>query len=340
MKERRRSAERRAATPPKALKYERPDTASSIGSPRRHLMRDGEQGALSDLSYLRQQLRSERQQLEGELRAAGRASPEDRPSPAPRRRREKERPRSAVRVLMPPTPVEELNFQTLRDFHDLKYRVDSPSRAALRRLFPEPATDAAALELQQTTLLGEQQRKLHALHARLHGTGDLFPAAAAPFTVNAAERPPFSHPGLEPRAPFLSSLGDEFMVGDLADVPRARRVSFVDPSSSPPGTPPTAGSALRLLPDSFSLGSTSSSLNVERIQARNHERLRRLHGWDNDVAAGPGEASPLFIPGRHRPGSAISADSITSVATEPWLRPGSRGSLRLDLGVLSTGAGD
>lgn len=77
-------------------------------------------------------------------------------------------------------------------------------------------------------------------------------------------------------------------------------------------------------PDGLSLKSTSS-VNVDQLRMRNEERMRRLNELHNKPINTDDESS-LVDPDdimKH-----IGDDGSNSVATEPWLRPGTSETLK------------
>ncbi|KAE8279907.1 Centrosome and spindle pole associated protein 1 [Larimichthys crocea] len=88
---------------------------------------DGQQEVLRELSALRRYLRKEQRQLE---------------------------------VQLGQTDQEESHYTpTNREFNQLKYR-DTASREEVRHMYPDPPTDEQSLDIQQQALLREQQRKI------------------------------------------------------------------------------------------------------------------------------------------------------------------------------------
>ncbi|NXC20018.1 CSPP1 protein, partial [Corythaeola cristata] len=95
-----------------------------------------------------------------------------------------------------------------------------------------------------------------------------------------------------------------------------------------------------LEPDSFSLRS-NFSLSVDQLKGRNEERLRRLTELQQKSAysgdnVSLGEADDLFT---HTPSnSGRRPSSVDTVATEPWLRPGTSETLQRLLAEQSSPA--
>ncbi|XP_073344164.1 centrosome and spindle pole-associated protein 1 [Pagrus major] len=59
----------------------------------------------------------------------------------------------------PSSAAERVNMEHFREFNQLKYR-DTASREEVRHMYPDPPTDAQSLDIQQQALLREQQRKI------------------------------------------------------------------------------------------------------------------------------------------------------------------------------------
>ncbi|XP_073187041.1 centrosome and spindle pole-associated protein 1 isoform X5 [Lepidochelys kempii] len=270
---------------------------------RRNQMRAYEErkNVINELSEMRKQLRSEERRLQEQLLSV--ASDDDVATTS--RKREKNimdvfemarlRMQAPVRRPSSKGAADPVNVQNIREFNELKYK-DSETRADLRYMYPDPPEDDLTLEIQQRALLREQQKKLNRMKMRrdAEGTnGETFPAFEE---VNLSSQPP---PSARERR-RIKKKAMEF----TDDVPF---------SKSPPPQP-----------DSFSLCS-SSSLNVDQLKARNEERLRRLNelqkksvNLGDDTSLGDADDILKQFPskGGRRP------TSVDTVATDPWLRPG------------------
>ncbi|XP_077666301.1 centrosome and spindle pole-associated protein 1 isoform X6 [Eretmochelys imbricata] len=270
---------------------------------RRNQMRAYEErkNVINELSEMRKQLRSEERRLQEQLLSG--ASDDDVATTS--RKREKNimdvfemarlRMQAPVRRPSSKGAADPVNVQNIREFNELKYK-DSETRADLRYMYPDPPEDDLTLEIQQRALLREQQKKLNRMKMRrdAEGTnGETFPAFEE---VNLSSQPP---PSARERR-RIKKKAMEF----TDDVPF---------SKSPPPQP-----------DSFSLCS-SSSLNVDQLKARNEERLRRLNelqkksvNLGDDTSLGDADDILKQFPskGGRRP------TSVDTVATDPWLRPG------------------
>ncbi|XP_038583643.1 centrosome and spindle pole-associated protein 1 [Micropterus salmoides] len=131
-------------------------------------LQDGQQEVFRELSALRRYLRKEQRQLEVQLGQTDRQESHYTP-PRPRGR-----PRADAfdsmhkRAVQPstrsPSPgAAHVNMQNIREFSQLKYK-DTASREEVRRMYPDVPTDAQSLDIQQQALLREQQRKIRLLN--------------------------------------------------------------------------------------------------------------------------------------------------------------------------------
>ncbi|KAG8547176.1 hypothetical protein GDO81_028895, partial [Engystomops pustulosus] len=87
-------------------------------------------------------------------------------------------------------------------------------------------------------------------------------------------------------------------------------------------------------PDRYSLTS-AASFNVDELRARNDERLRRLSNLQRSTVStdddpdGFGNAEDLLKPFPVKPvRRPQSVDTVDTVATEPWMRPGTSETLK------------
>ncbi|XP_035418939.1 centrosome and spindle pole-associated protein 1 isoform X12 [Cygnus atratus] len=297
---------------------------------------------INELSEMRKQLRSEERRLQEQLLNV--ASDDD--VPITRGKREKNpkdifemarlRLQAPVRRPSSRDAQDPVNIQNIWDFNELKYK-DSETRIGLRHMYPDSPKDDQTLEIQQQALLREQQKKLDRMRMRRE-TGDdsasgcnlqtmgLFRNDSDEFLKNSL---------LESDSAFIGANGETFPA-----------LGEVNLSSQPP---PSARERRRLKkkalectedvprdqtpllqPDNFSLHS-NFSLDVDQMKSKNEERLRRLtelhqksaHLGDN-ISLGEAEDLLKRTPSKdgQRPGSG------DSIATEPWLRPGTSETLR------------
>ncbi|XP_053875040.1 centrosome and spindle pole-associated protein 1 isoform X5 [Malaclemys terrapin pileata] len=276
---------------------------------RRNQMRAYEErkNVINELSEMRKQLRSEERRLQEQLLNV--VSDDDVATTSRKRDKnvmdvfEMARLRMQAPVRRPSSKgaADPVNVQNIREFNELKY-TDSETRADLRYMYPDPPKDDQTLEIQQQALLRAQRKKLNRMKMRrdAEGTnGETFPAFEE---VNLSSQPP---PSARERR-RIKKKAMEF----TDDVPF---------SKSPPPQP-----------DSFSLHS-SSSLDVDLLKARNEERLRRLNelqkksvNLGDDISLGDADDILKQFPykGGRRP------TSVDTVATDPWLRPGTSETLK------------
>ncbi|XP_036934487.1 centrosome and spindle pole-associated protein 1 isoform X2 [Acanthopagrus latus] len=126
---------------------------------------DRQQEVIRELSALRRYLRKEQRQLETQLdqtdRQESRSTPPSRPRGRPRVDAFESQHKRDVRpsTRSPSSAAERVNVEHFREFNRLKYR-DTASREEVRHMYPDPPADAQSLDIQQQALLREQQRKI------------------------------------------------------------------------------------------------------------------------------------------------------------------------------------
>ncbi|XP_036414474.1 centrosome and spindle pole-associated protein 1 isoform X2 [Colossoma macropomum] len=316
-------------------------SASSLSTPRsppvparRNQIRatEEQQGVISELSVLRRRLRSEQRRLEGQLLQSDR---EDTQSPMKSRDHppldvfDMARLRMQVPARRPPSNTRPINTQNIEDFNQLKYR-DSESREQVRQAYPDPPSDEASLELQQQALLREQQRRLNNMRrARVNDYFDLSSPMKPPNQrkerrTEEAER----HSLLQSESAFIDANGYSFSTtpqperragqSSARERRRQARTDFDDGLETP--------SRER---NGQSLGS-ASSFQLDRVREHNQRRMRALddmsaQGWRSGEISADEEddlwqQTPSPAPARRV--------STTTVATEPWLRPGTTETLK------------
>ncbi|CDQ81512.1 unnamed protein product [Oncorhynchus mykiss] len=276
---------------------------------------DQQQGVISELSTLRRQLRSEQRRLEGQLLQSDR---EETDTPISTRRRGRphgdvfemaliraqgssRRPNSGTAAA-----DSHVNMQNIREFNQLKYR-DSASREEVHHVYPDPPIDEHSLDIQQQALLREQQRRIRNMRRGEESdypNGDAGSPSPTQAQVNLKSRQPLAQER-ESRRP-------------------ARRRDFEDDMVTPGGQRDDEGQ-----PDAQSLFSVAS-LNIEGVKDRNQRRIRRLddfndHNWrSGGLSADEGDHLSL----RSTPYHPDRRVSVETVATEPWLRPGTSDPLK------------
>ncbi|KAL6462873.1 hypothetical protein MHYP_G00292950 [Metynnis hypsauchen] len=317
-------------------------SASSLSTPRsppvparRNQIRatEEQQGVISELSVLRRRLRSEQRRLEGHLLQSDR---EDTQSPIKSRDHlpldvfDMARLRMQVPARRPPSNTRPINKQNIEDFNQLKYR-DSESREQVRQAYPDPPSDEASLELQQQALLQEQQRRLNNMRrARVNDYFDLSsPMKPSNQRKERRREEAERHSLLQSESAFIDPNGYSFpttpqperRAGQSSARERrrqARRTDFDDGMETP--SRERNGQSL----------DSASSFQLNRLREHNQRRMRALddmsaQGWRSGEISADEEddlwqQSPSPAPARRV--------STTTVATEPWLRPGTTETLK------------
>ncbi|XP_053914050.1 centrosome and spindle pole-associated protein 1 isoform X3 [Cuculus canorus] len=296
---------------------------------------------INELSEMKKQLRSEERRLQEQLLNV--ASDDD--VPITRVRREKNpkdifemarlRLQAPVRRASSKEAQDPVNIQNIWEFNELKYK-DAETRMGLRHMYPDPPKDDQTLEIQQQALLREQQKKLDRMRMR-RGTGDgsasgnnaqkigLFRNESNEFLKNSL---------LESDSAFIGANGEMFpALGEVNLSPqfplsaRERRRIKQKASEYAEDVPPSQTPLLQ--PDSFSLHS-NFSLDVDQLKGKNEERLRRLMELQQKSAY-LGDNISLEVDDLLKHASSNAGrrpSSVDTVATEPWLRPGTSETLR------------
>ncbi|XP_070709443.1 centrosome and spindle pole-associated protein 1 [Pempheris klunzingeri] len=128
-------------------------------------LQDGQQEVIRQLSALRRYLKKEHTQLEAQLGQTNRQenhyTPPNRPRGRPRVDAFESAHNRAVQPLnrSPSCHAACANVQNIREFNQLKHR-DTASREEVRHMYPDPPTDVQSLDIQQQALLREQQPKI------------------------------------------------------------------------------------------------------------------------------------------------------------------------------------
>ncbi|KAM6089138.1 centrosome and spindle pole-associated protein 1 isoform 3-T3 [Chlamydotis macqueenii] len=297
---------------------------------------------INELSEMRKQLRTEERRLQEQLLNV--ASDDD--VPITRRRREKNpkdifemarlRLQAPVRRPSSKEAQDPINIQNILEFNELKYK-DSETRMGLRHMYPDPPKDDQALEIQQLALLREQQKKLDRMRMRRE-TEDDSASGDNPQNMGLVRNESdefFKNSLLESDSAFIGANGETFPTLGEVNLPpqlplsarerrRIKQKALECAEDVPPGQTPL------LQPDSFSLHS-NFSLDVNQLKGKNEERLRRLTELQQKSAylgdtVSLGEADDLL---KRAPSSAgRRCSSVDTVATEPWLRPGTSETLQ------------
>ncbi|XP_073535504.1 centrosome and spindle pole-associated protein 1 isoform X2 [Phyllobates terribilis] len=340
---------------------QRPPTAESIasvqahgephsrtGSPpvpaRRNQLRayDEKKSVISELTELRKQLRSEQRRLEGRLQDTERDN-DSVPSMSGRRREKtsadvfdlaRQRLQATVRRPSLKGP-ENMNMQNIRDFNDLKYR-DTDTREGVRIMFPDPPKDDQTLEIQQQALLREQQKNLNKIKRRAAIPDDFGPQPAyglhRPGMLSDQSKDLLKTSLLESESAFIGENGEPYPAlfdafPDPQALPSARERRRHKNKNDFPHVPPIPLNQA----DRYSLNS-AASLNVDELRTRNDERLRRLSNLQKSTVSidddpdGFENAEDFLKQFPTKPND--RPQSVDTVATDPWMRPGSSETLK------------
>ncbi|XP_074673907.1 centrosome and spindle pole-associated protein 1 isoform X7 [Strix aluco] len=297
---------------------------------------------INELSEMRKQLRSEERRLQEQLLNV--ASDDEVPVTRGRRERnpkdifEMARLRLQAPVRRPSSKEAQdpVNIQNIWEFNELKYK-DSETRMGLRHMYPDPPKDDQTLEIQQQALLREQQKKLDRMRMRRE-TEDDSASGGNPQTMGLFRNESnefLKNSLLESDSAFIGANGETFPA--LGEVnlspqlpPSARERRRIKQKALERAEDVPAGQAPLLQPDSFSLHS-NFSLDVDQLKGKNEERLHRLTelqqkspylGDNISLGGGADLLKPAPANAGRRPSSA------DTVATEPWLRPGTSETLQ------------
>nr|XP_025726475.1 centrosome and spindle pole-associated protein 1 isoform X3 [Callorhinus ursinus] len=299
---------------------------------RRNQLRAEEEkkNVIMELSEMRKQLRSEERRLQGRLLHM------DSDDEIHIRKRERNpmdifdmarhRLQAPVRR-QSPKGLDATTFQNIHDFNELKDR-DSETRVDLKFMYPDPPRDHHTLEIQQQALLREQQKKLNRMKMQEDAEVDL---DAIPSAKVRDRRMPREDSDdflktslLESDSAFIGAYGETYpaieddilpLQSQLSSARQRRRnkQKGLDFDNSHPNMPP----------DGLSLKSVSS-INIDQLRMKNEERMQRLNELQNKLINTDDESSLLDPDDMKHVGD----DGSNSVATEPWLRPGTSETLQ------------
>ncbi|XP_010609773.1 centrosome and spindle pole-associated protein 1 isoform X6 [Fukomys damarensis] len=284
---------------------------------------------IMELSEMRKQLRSEERRLQGQLLHM---DSDDEIFIKKRERNPvdvfdmaRHRVQAPVRRHSP-KGLAAATFQNIHDFNVLKDR-DSETRVDLKLMYPDPPRDHHTLEIQQQALLREQQKRLNRIKMQEGVEVDLDTIPSAKVREHRMPRNDtndfLKNSLLESDSAFIGAYGETYPAIDddafplPSQMPSARerrrnKLKGLEFDISCPNIPP----------DGLSLRSISS-VNVDQLRLRNEERIQRLTELQNKLINTDDESS-LVDPDdimKHDDGS-------NSVATEPWLRPGTSETLK------------
>ncbi|XP_040117278.1 centrosome and spindle pole-associated protein 1 isoform X12 [Oryx dammah] len=282
---------------------------------------------IMELSEMRKQLRSEERRLQGRLLHI------DSDDDVHIRKRESSmdvfdmaRHRLQAPVRRPsPKSLDSASSQNIHDFKELKDR-DSETRADPKSMYPDDPRDNDTLEIEQQALLREQQKRLNKLKMQEVDLDAVPSTKVRDHRMLREDTDDFlKNSLLESDSAFIGAHGETYPAIEdggfllLSPLPSARerrrnKLKGLDFDNSQPDVPP----------DGVSLKSVSS-INIDQLRMRNEERMRRLNELQNKPITTDDESS-LVDPDdimRHR-----GDDGSNSVATEPWLRPGTSETLK------------
>ncbi|XP_065524471.1 centrosome and spindle pole-associated protein 1 isoform X7 [Lathamus discolor] len=301
---------------------------------------------INELSEMRKQLRNEERRLQEQLLKV--ASDDDVPikrnfSSGRREKNQKDifemarlRLQAPVRRLSSKETRDSVNIQNIREFNELKHK-DSETRMALRHMYPDPPKDDQTLEIQQQALLREQQKKLDRMRTRRETEYDSA-SGGNPQTMRLFRNESdgfFKNSLLESDSAFIGANGETFLALEEVNSssqlrPSARERRRMKQKALECAEDVPRGQTPLLQPDSSSLHS-SFSLDIDQLRGKNEERLHRLTELQQKSAClgdnlSLGEAEDLLRPAPSTAGRRPS--SVDTVATEPWLRPGTSETLQ------------
>ncbi|RXM27147.1 Centrosome and spindle pole-associated protein 1 [Acipenser ruthenus] len=176
--------------------------------------------------------------------------------------------------------------------------VETETREEVRQAYPDPPNDDHSLEIQQQALLREQQRRINSMRKRGGKTnGETYPLL----------------------------VDTELRAGQLSARERRRQMKKIDVEIDDvlPREP-------QAHPDSYSLNSLTS-LNVDQVRARNEHRMKRLedlHYPSRNIGENTSLEDPDDLLKQFSSKDKERPYSVETVATEPWLRPGTSETLK------------
>ncbi|KAI8495799.1 positive regulation of cytokinesis [Branchiostoma belcheri] len=291
-----RKNEEESQQPPPDSYRERPPQSPPVPAVRTRERAPGNpHDVIDQLSAMRAQLQSEQRRVQSQLdHAKFNSVPVPKPQPQPRRELtgvdifDMARNRSRVAVRRPvQTADTTADPRTLEDFNDLKHRKNTVSRQEFRSRYPDDPYTSRALEAQQHAMLQQQEEKLGKL--RQGGLASEMPNMN-PRDLGLQRGDDLSRKSLlDSESAFIDLNGEASFPPELADErkgPTARERRRQQRKSPSPHL---------LEKDELSLGGDSyldtqpgpsgnqpgnfgslTSLDVDRVAAKNEERLRRL----------------------------------------------------------------
>ncbi|KAL1775619.1 centrosome and spindle pole-associated protein 1 isoform X1 [Sigmodon hispidus] len=283
-----------------------------------------------ELSEMRKQLRSEERRLQGRLLHL------DSDDETPLRKRERNpmdifdmaRHRVQAPVRRPsPKGLDATTFQNIHDFNELKER-DSETRVDLKLMYPDPPRDHHTLEIQQQALLREQQKRLNRMKMQESAGVDLDAISSGNGRGRRMPRDDtndfLKNSLLESDSAFIGAYGETYPAIEDAFPPPSQLPSARERRRNKLKGLDAESSRLLIPPDGLSLKSVSS-VNVDQLRTRNEDRMRRLIENHKKPTNTDDESSLVDLDDimKH-----VGEDGSNSVATEPWLRPGTSETLK------------
>ncbi|KAH0617657.1 hypothetical protein JD844_016118 [Phrynosoma platyrhinos] len=304
------------------------------------LMEKERKNVINELSEMRKQLRSEERRLQEELLKAH-SDDDDDLSAKGRKNKcyldvfEMARLRMQAPVRRPSSKevADPINVQNIREFNELKYK-DSDTRVETRYMYPDPPTNDDALDIQQQALLREQKKKLKKMRRNAEAVLDFddlesgYKSRRRGMVMDDESNEFMKNSLLESESAFIATDGEAFPPLEVHKTPpplsaRERRREKKKDDAPLKVTPPpqSDGSSLR----------SNSSLNIDQLKARNEEQLQRLNELRkkashiaDDISLGNADDILKELPSR----DVRRSNSVDTVATEPWLRPGTSETLK------------
>ncbi|XP_028402645.1 centrosome and spindle pole-associated protein 1-like isoform X2 [Dendronephthya gigantea] len=193
----------------------------------------------------------------------------------------------------------------INEFNKLKYEDNSSLHGDFLNQYPEPATSPSTLDLQQKSLLQEQQKRLESFkdkENRKSFENHARPPSNTSQLESESQFVPVDDPSQVPQGetskPFLrkSSARERRRWKDLENLAKASKLSDYKP-------PTPGGSSLNSV----------TSFNVDEIAQKNEERLRRLEAMKQSRAESKGDPNEVlkrFIKQHSRPDSKSSENSL------------------------------
>ncbi|XP_032078532.1 centrosome and spindle pole-associated protein 1 [Thamnophis elegans] len=298
---------------------------------------------INELSEMRKQLRSEERRLQEQLFRVH-SDDDEMPGKGKKDKQnldvfEMARLRMQAPVRRPSSKeiADPINLQNFREFNELKYK-DSDTRVETRHLYPDPPTNNDSLDIQQLALLREQKKKLKKMRRNAEGSLDFDEPVSSIRPRDKALIRDADSDGLmktsllESESAFIDTDGETYPI--LEEHHYYTNTTPSPPVSARERRREKDDAFYRVTPppqlDNSSLHS-NSSLNIDQLKVRNEERLQRLNELHknaahiaDDISLGNGDDILKEL----LPRDGRRSSSIDSVATEPWLRPGTSETLR------------